>query len=191
MSIRIQASNATVKALQARLQDAYRRDDVRLVRRTSVLLELLTQTATVPVLCERWGLSPSCLYAWQKACLLRGLASLIYRHSGGRPAKLTPSQKKRLVELIEAGPLVVGLETACWNSGLIRVLIWREFGILYNRHYVCTFIIAIMSAHCCPTWGFRSKRPVLCRIIWMRPSAWRGCRTNGRRLSGQPSVAKG
>ena len=140
MSIRIQASNATVKALQARLQDAYRRDDVRLVRRTSVLLELLTQTATVPVLCERWGLSPSCLYAWQKACLLRGLASLIYRHSGGRPAKLTPSQKKRLVELIEAGPLVVGLETACWNSGLIRVLIWREFGILYNRHYVCTLL---------------------------------------------------
>ena len=55
--IRIQASHAMVKALQARLQDAYRRDDVRLVRRISVLLELLTQTASVTVLCERWGLS--------------------------------------------------------------------------------------------------------------------------------------
>jgi transposase len=140
VSIRIQASNATVKAMQTRLQDAYRRDDVRLVRRPSVLLDLLTQTATVPVLCKRWGLSPSCLYAWQKAFLLRGLASLIYRHSGGRPEKLTPRQKKRLVELIEAGPLVVGLEPACWNSVLIRVLIWREFGVLYNRHYVCTLL---------------------------------------------------
>jgi transposase len=140
VSIRIQASNATVKALQTRLQDAYRRDDVRLVRRTSVLLDLLTQTATVPVLCERWGLSPACLYAWQKAFLLRGLDSLRYRHSGGRPEKLTPRQKKRVVELIEAGPLVVGLETACWNSVLIRVLIWREFGVLYNRHYVCTLL---------------------------------------------------
>jgi len=129
-----------VKALQTRLQDAYRRDDVRLVRRTSVLLDLLTQTATVPVLCERWGLSPACLYAWQKAFLLRGLDSLRYRHSGGRPEKLTPRQKKRLVELIEAGPLMVGLETACWNSVLIRVLIWREFGVLYNRHYVCTLL---------------------------------------------------
>jgi transposase len=140
VSIRIQASNATVKAMQTRLQDAYRRDDVRLVRRPSVLRDLLTQTATVPVLCKRWGLSPSCLYAWQKAFLLRGLASLIYRHSGGRPEKLTPRQKKRLVELIEAGPLVVGLEPACWNSVLIRVLIWREFGVLYNRHYVCTLL---------------------------------------------------
>jgi transposase len=140
VSIRIQVSNATVKALQTRLQDAYRRDDVRLVRRISVLLDLLTQTASVPVLSERWGLSPSCLYVWQKAFLLRGLDSLSYRHSGGRPEKLTPRQKKRLVELIEAGPLVVGFETACWHSVLIRVLIWREFGVLYNRQYVCTLL---------------------------------------------------
>src|SRR5215467_11200201 len=140
VSIRIQASNATVKALQTRLQDAYRRDDVRLVRRTSVLLDLLTQAATVPVLCERWGLSPACLYAWQKAFLLHGLDSRRYRHSGGRPEKLTPRQKKRLVELIAAGPLVVGCETACWQSVLIRVLIWREFGVLYNRHDVCALL---------------------------------------------------
>ena len=138
--IRIQASHVTVKALQARLQDAYRRDDVRLVRRISVLLALLTQTASVPVLCERWGLSPACLYAWQKAFVLRGMDSLLYRHGGGRPEKLTPRQKKRLVELIEAGPLVVGFETAGWNSVLIRVLIWREFGVLYNRQYVCTLL---------------------------------------------------
>jgi transposase len=92
------------------------------------------------VLCERWGLSPSCLYAWQKAFMVRGMDSLIYRHSGGRPAKLTPRQKKRLVELIEAGPQVVGCETACWNAVLIRVMIWREFGVLYNRHYVCTLL---------------------------------------------------
>jgi transposase len=138
--IRIQASHATVKALQARLQDAYRRDDVRLVRRISVLLELLTQTASVTVLCKRWGLSPACLYDWQKAFMLRGMDSLVYRHSGGRPEKLTPRQKKRLVELIEAGPMVVGFATAWWNSVLIRVLIWRAFGVLFNRHYVCTLL---------------------------------------------------
>src|SRR5262249_16561419 len=140
VSIRIQASHPTAKGLQTGLQGAYRRDEVRLVRRISVLLDLLTQTAAVPVLCERWGLSPSCLYAWQKAFLLRGLDSLVYQHGGGRPEKLTPRQKKRLVELIEAGPLVVGFETACWHSVLIRVLIWREFGVLYNRHYVSTLL---------------------------------------------------
>lgn len=66
--------------------------------------------------------------------------SLVYRHGGGRPKKLTPTQRKRLVELIDAGPLVVGFETACWHAVLIRVLIWREFGVLSNRHYVCTLL---------------------------------------------------
>jgi transposase len=72
--------------------------------------------------------------------MLRGLDRLLYRHSGGRPEKLTPRQKKRLVEWLEAGPLVVGFETACWNSVLIRVLSWREFGVLYNRQDVCTLL---------------------------------------------------
>jgi transposase len=140
VSIRIQLNRATVKDLHRRLQDAYQHDDVRLVRRTTVLIDLLGHQVPMAVLCERWGLSPSCLYAWQKAFLLRGLDSLVYQHGGGRPEKLTSRQKKRLVELIEAGPLVVGFETACWNSVLIRVLIWREFGVLYNRHYVSTLL---------------------------------------------------
>jgi transposase len=138
--MRIQLSQATVKALQSRLQDAYRKDDVRLVRRTHVVLDVLVQHVPVEVLHERWGVSPSTIYAWRNAFVLRGLDSLVYRHGGGRPEKLTPTQRKRLVELLDAGPLVVGFETACWNSVLIRVLIWREFGVLYNRHYVCTLL---------------------------------------------------
>ena len=138
--IRIQLSRATVKALHSHLQHAYQRDEVRLVRRVTVLLDLLVHQVPMAVLCARWGLSPSCLYAWQKAFMVCGMDSLIYRHSGGRPEKLTPRQKKRLVELLEAGPQVVGCETACWNAVLIRVMIWREFGVLYNRHYVCTLL---------------------------------------------------
>jgi len=138
--IRIQLNRATVKDLHSRLQHAYQRDDVRLVRRLTVLIDLLVHHVPMAVLCERWGISLSCLYDWQKAFLLRGMDSLGYGHSGGRRPKLTPRQKKRLVELIEAGPLVVGCETACWDSVLIRVLIWREFGVLYNRQYVCTLL---------------------------------------------------
>src|SRR5437879_4138973 len=140
MPIRIQLSRATVKDLHSRLQHAYQRDDVRLVRRTTVLLDLLVHHVPVEVLCTQWGLSASCIYGWRHAFLLHGVESLVYHHGGGRQPKLTPKQRKRLVELIEAGPLVVGCETACWNSVLIRVLIWREFGVLYNRHYVCTLL---------------------------------------------------
>ena len=140
MGIRIQLSHTTVKDLQSRLQQAYQRDDLRLVRRTMVLLDLLVHHVPVEVLCFPWGLSPACISGWRQDFLLRGMDSLVSRHGGGRRPKLTVKQKKRLVELIEAGPLVVGCETACWNSVLLRVLLWREFGVLYNRQYVCTLL---------------------------------------------------
>jgi transposase len=140
MHISIRLSRSTVKDLYNHLQHAYQRDDVRLVRRTTVLIDLLVHHVSVEVLSARWGLSPSCIYHWRRAFLLHGVDSLVYRQSGGRRPKLTPKQKQRLVELIEAGPLVVGCETACWDSVLIRVLIWREFGVLYNRQYICTLL---------------------------------------------------
>jgi len=86
VSLRIQVSAATVKALHAKLQQAYLKDDVRLVRRTTVLIDLLVHHVPMAVLCERWGLSSSCLYDWQRAFLLHGLESLRYRHGGGRRA---------------------------------------------------------------------------------------------------------
>jgi len=98
-----------------------------------VLLALLVHHVPVERLSDRWGRSPSCLYQGRQAFLLRGMDSLVYHHSGGRRPKLTPRQPKRLGELIEAGPLVVGCETACWTAVLLRVLIWRECGVRYNR----------------------------------------------------------
>ena len=140
MRLRIPLSQATVKALHSRLQDAYHKDDVRWVRRLTVLIDLLGPHVPVAILCERWGLSPSCRYDWQKAFFRRGRESLGYSHGCGRQPKLPPKQKKRLVALLEAGPLVGGCETACWTSVLIRVLSWREVGGLYNRQYVCTLL---------------------------------------------------
>jgi hypothetical protein len=57
--IRIQRSRATVKDLSSRLQHAYQRDDRRLVRRITVVIELLVHHVPMAVLCEPWGLSPS------------------------------------------------------------------------------------------------------------------------------------
>ena len=71
---------------------------------------------------------------------MRGMESLAYRRPSGRKAKLTKTQKKRLVELIKAGPLASGFCSGCWTSLLVQQLILREFGVLYNRHYVCELL---------------------------------------------------
>jgi transposase len=137
VSIRRQRSHATVKDLPNRLQHAYRRDDVRLVRRITVLLDLLVHHVPVAVRQERWGLSRSCLDQWRQDFLLRGLDSWVDHQSGGRRPPLTPHPKKRLVALLEAGPQVVGCETAWWTSVLLRVLIWRAFSVLSHCQSVC------------------------------------------------------
>ena len=140
MAIRIRFARQTVKALQRRLQKAYEQDDVRSVRHIGVLLEHVVDGQPVAQVSARWGIGAATIYNWLRAFMLKGLDSLVYRYAGGRRAKMTGSQKKHLCALIDAGPEAAGFESACWNSILIRVLIEREFGVLYSRHYVCELL---------------------------------------------------
>ena len=140
MNTRIHLTRPTVNAMQERLHGAYDRGDIRLVRRISTLLEHFVQHTPIPELSERWGFGISCFYVWINELLLEGLDSLAYQHRGGRPSKLTKTQKKRLCDLIDAGPHAAGFEPACWNSLLIQELIRREFGVLYDRYYVCELL---------------------------------------------------
>lgn len=50
MSSRMQLSHATVKTLHSRLRYAYRHDDVRVVRRTTVFIDLLMHRVPIAVL---------------------------------------------------------------------------------------------------------------------------------------------
>jgi transposase len=140
VDIRITLSRPTAKAMHGRLQQAYARGDVRLLRRISVLLEYLQGHVPLQTLRERWGISEASVYVWLKALLLHGVASLVYAHGGGRPAKLTPTQKKQLCAWLDKGSQTHGFESACWTTRLIQELIRREFGVLYNRFYLCELL---------------------------------------------------
>jgi transposase len=139
MRISIHFTRATVKKLMWHLQRAYATGSVRLVRRISALLDL-GRGDTVAHVAERHLVSRQVVYDWLKAFLLQGEDSLVYRRSPGRKPRLTKTQKGRLAELIKAGPQAAGFGTACWTSLLIQLLIQQEFGVLYNRHYVCELL---------------------------------------------------
>jgi transposase len=140
VSLRIQSSAATVKALHTRLPQADLKDDVRLVRRLTVLLDLLGPHVPIAGLSARWGRSTSCLYDWPQAFGLHGLDRFGSRPRGGRRPQLPPKQNKRRVERREAGPRGGGGEPACWHSVRIRVLSGRECGVLSTRQDVWTLL---------------------------------------------------
>lgn len=139
MNLSIHFRNGTVKALTRRLEEAYRWGNARLVRRITALLDL-AQNMPVATIAQRLCISETSVYRWLKAFLLDGYASLAYRRSPGRPAKLTKVQKTRLRKLITAGPEKAGYPTGCWSRLLIQNLIEREFGALYDDHYVCELL---------------------------------------------------
>lgn len=140
MNIRIQFSPQTVKAMRERLQAAYRRGDVQLVRRISALLGHIVGGEPIETLSARWGFSLATFYNWLSELLVKGVKSLVYSQRSGRAAKLTKTQKKELGQCIDAGPQTAGLDSACWSSILIQVLIEREFGVCYDRFYVCELL---------------------------------------------------
>jgi len=116
-------------------QRALRRGDRRVVQRATALL-LLAEQVPVERVAARVGAGRATVYAWLHAFLHRQFASLAYRTSPGRPAKLTPTQKQRLHALVGAGPAAAGYPTGCWNSAVVQDMIEREFGVLYSRQYV-------------------------------------------------------
>ncbi|HJZ48689.1 MAG TPA: IS630 family transposase, partial [Roseiflexaceae bacterium] len=106
-----------------------------MIKRISALL-LLVDGRTVSDIAARLAVSTQTIYAWRAAFLVRRYESLSRRSSPGRPPKLTASQRAQLKALVSAGPEAAGYDTGCWNSALIQDLIQREFGRLYNVHYL-------------------------------------------------------
>jgi transposase len=140
MNISIRFAPQTVKVLIERMQHAYRIGDLRLVRRTSALLNLNGKAVTISEVAETFSVARQTVYDWLKALMCYGESSLVCRRSPGRKPRLTATQKQRLGELLQAGPQAAGFPTACWTSVLIQQLILREFGVLYNRYYVCELL---------------------------------------------------
>lgn len=135
MSLTITFCRQTVKTLNHHLQAAFRSGNLPQIKRVSALL-MLAEHLPIPTIAQRLSVGRSTIYAWLHTFLHNRFASLHHRKSSGRPSKLTPAQKQHLCDLVAAGPEAAGYTTGCWHSALLQALIWREFGVMYNVHYV-------------------------------------------------------
>lgn len=136
MNIRIGISSATVKQMMSALPRAYKSGDTGMAKRIMVLLDF-SRGDQPAAIAAKHGVSVSSIYDWLRALLLEGVVSLKPKWRGGRPRKLTPSQRQRLREWLKAGPQVAGYPCGCWSALLVQDLIQRQFGVLYNAHYLC------------------------------------------------------
>jgi len=74
------------------------------------------------------GITKSVAYNWQRRWNEDGYAGIIPRHAGGRPSKLSESQKKQLVTLLS--------QKSYWTTVEVKDLIFREFEAEYSPKQV-------------------------------------------------------
>lgn len=77
---------------------------------------------------------------WVRLFCCYGVKGAPHKKSSGRKAKLTPSQKAELAQLIDAGPVKAGFTGAGWRSPMIQELIFERFGVYYNIFYIAQLL---------------------------------------------------
>jgi transposase len=85
---------------------------------------------------RRIGCHPSSVLRWSRALKRGGPDGLKPRPVPGRPAKLTPRQRRRLVGRLILGAAAAGYRTNLWTTQRIAELIERRFHVKYHRDHV-------------------------------------------------------
>jgi transposase len=166
VNARIHFARLTVNALQHALHKAYAVGDLRILRRTSALLEFGADQLALSDILTKWNIARSTFYEWLSDFLLNDLESLVYPYHGGRPPRLTPTQKKQLCDWLDADPQAAGFDAACWSTLLIQELIRAKFGVLYNRNYVAELLHHL-------GFSFQKAQFVSDHLDAVRRQAWR------------------
>lgn len=92
---------------------------------------------------RRLGVSRAAVSQWAKQLARGGVRALRRRKAAGRPARLTPAQKRVLVRHLKRGAVAAGFPTERWTMRRVGQLIEREFGVHYHVHYINRLLAAL------------------------------------------------
>lgn len=110
-------------------------------------LALLDEGLSLNEVGRRIGCNASSVMRWRDAHQRGGPEALQVRFSPGRPRKLRPAQRDRLVQLLLQGPLAHGYRTNLWTTARIAQLIQREFGVSYHRDHIGRLMESLGWSH--------------------------------------------
>ncbi len=65
-----------------------------------------------------------------------GKEGLYEGHRSGRPRNLTETDRRRLSDIVDSGPVAYGLQTGVWTSPIVAGVVEDEFGVRYHPGHV-------------------------------------------------------
>lgn len=115
----------------------------QLERRRRRAIRLLQARESVRAVARLVGSSVSSVMRWQLAYRRNGASGLAPKPVRGRPAKLSPGQKRQLVRLLTRGPLAFGYHTDLWTTRRVAELIRRHFGVRYHPNHLWRLLVGL------------------------------------------------
>jgi transposase len=135
LNFRLKLSGTQRRELEGELVGARQAGDLLRTHRVLAILAL-EEGFVVSEVAAMLRVTRQAVRGWLKRYLLKGARGLRTKKSPGRPPKLTKSQRRKLCELIDAGPAKAGLIGNCWRSPMIQHLIHEHFGVFYCVRYI-------------------------------------------------------
>ena len=105
--------------------------------------QLLLEGKKVVEVAQLVKASVSAVKNWKKAVNQNGMEALKAKpHPGGQP-RLTDTQKRQLVRILQKGPTKHGYPTQLWTCRRVATVIEREFGVKYHHCHVWKLLRAL------------------------------------------------
>lgn len=82
------------------------------------------------------GASVSSVHRWYQAYQRAGQAGLRPGRTPGRPPRLSASQRRRLLGVLQRGPPAAGYPTELWTLKRMAEVIEKKFGVRYHPGHV-------------------------------------------------------
>lgn len=85
---------------------------------------------------RKFGVSRTTTSRWQRALRGEGVEALRRRRATGRPSRLTPDQKRDIVNMHAEGARAFGFPDDRWTTARLAAVIEQRFGIRYDQDHV-------------------------------------------------------
>lgn len=99
-------------------------------------VEYFQERMPLQQIADRLGVSLSSIKRWKAAWQAGGVNSLAAKPHPPRPCKLTEKQKRKLVELLLAGPVAAGFHTDLWTCARVAELVRKQFRVQYHPDHL-------------------------------------------------------
>ncbi len=99
-------------------------------------LRLLKVGVSLNRVAQQIGCAASSVMRWRDALARGGRRAVKVKPTPGRPPKLSPRERRRLVRLLQQGAMAQGYRTELWTTQRIADMVETQFGVRYHRDHI-------------------------------------------------------